>query len=182
MWGIAVGTIPVGLTGFLISHSNVENYLRSPVVIATATVVFALLLGLMDNWGKREHDEYTLTWYGIIFIGCAQALALIPGTSRSGITITAALFLGLNRQAAARFSFLLSIPVIALAGTDKAFLLIIQDKSVEWFALFLGALFSGISAYFCIQMFMRLLDHIGMLPFVIYRILLGIILFAVVIN
>jgi len=181
-WGVIVGTMPVGLAGLLISHSNAENYLRLPSIIATSTIIFAIFLWLADSLGKRKNDEYSLTWFSIIMIGCAQALALIPGTSRSGVTITAALFLGLNRKASARFSFLLSIPVIILAGTDKAFSLIIQDNSVEWFALFLGALLSGISAYLCIHIFIKLLDRMGMLPFVIYRILLGIILFAIVID
>ncbi|MDH5435974.1 MAG: undecaprenyl-diphosphate phosphatase, partial [Gammaproteobacteria bacterium] len=118
-------------------------------------------------------------WKDILFIGCAQALALIPGTSRSGITITAGLYLGLTREAAARFSFLLSIPVIVLAGGLKMKELIEAGHQVQWDAIILGTLISGVSAYLCIYYFLKLLDRIGMGPFVLYRVILGIVLLAV---
>jgi len=111
-----------------------------------------------------------------VMIALAQAIALIPGTSRSGITITAGLMMGLTRQAAARFSFLLSIPVIVLAGGLETKALIEHDASVDWNALLLGTLFSAISAYLCIHYFLKLLDRIGMVPFVVYRLLLGVVL------
>jgi undecaprenyl-diphosphatase len=109
----------------------------------------------------------------------AQSLALIPGTSRSGITITAALLLGLNRKAAARFSFLLAIPTIILAGVVETVSLVHQDSVVNWYALSLGVVFSALSAYLCIRAFISLLDRIGMLPFVLYRLVLGVILLLI---
>ncbi|MEN8217725.1 MAG: undecaprenyl-diphosphate phosphatase [Pseudomonadota bacterium] len=174
VWGVGIGTIPAALLGLAIAGLDFDEYLRSPLILATATIVFGLLLGWADVIGKRERDEYSLTWKDILLIGLAQALALIPGTSRSGITITAALLLGINRKAAARFSFLLSIPIIILAGANESLSLI--GTSVDWTALSLAVAFSAISAYLCIHAFISLLDRIGMLPFVVYRLGLGIVL------
>jgi len=173
VWGVGIGTIPVGLVGLAIAGVGLEEQLRSPLIIATATIVFGLLLWGGDVLGKRERDEFSLTWPDILLIGLAQALALIPGTSRSGITITAALLLGLNRKAAARFSFLLAIPTIILAGVIESVSLVHQEAVVNWYALSLGVVFSALSAYLCIRAFISLLDRIGMLPFVLYRLALG---------
>ena len=108
-------------------------------------------------------------------VGLAQAVALIPGTSRSGITMTAGLMLGYSREAAARFSFLLSIPVIVLAGGLKLRDWIEQpDQAAGLHALLIGYLLSAASAYLCIHLFLRFLERTGMLPFVVYRVLLGI--------
>jgi undecaprenyl-diphosphatase len=111
-------------------------------------------------------------------IGCFQALALIPGTSRSGITMTAGLLLGLSRQAAARFSFLLSIPIIFASGTLQTLDLLQASQSIDWLALMLAVVLSAVSAGICIRLFLGLIDKIGMLPFVIYRLLLGLVLIA----
>ena len=178
-WGVIAGTIPVGLCG-LFFKNIVETALRSPLVIAVATIGFGLLLWWADYYGKRIRDEHTITRKDILIIGIAQAIALIPGTSRSGITITAGLMVGLTRPAAARFSFLLSIPVIVLAGMLETIDLIkTHISAVEWDAMLIGAGVSAVSAYFCIHFFIKLLDRIGMLPFVIYRVLLGCILLLV---
>lgn len=172
-WGVLFGTIPVGLAGLLFDDI-VALYLRSPVVIATATIGFGLLLWWADVRGQRVRDEHTVNWRDVLVIGCAQALAIIPGTSRSGITITAGLAVGLTREAAARFSFLLSIPVIVLAGGYEVYKLMQQPEEATWGVLVGGALISAISAYLCIHFFLKLLERIGMLPFVAYRLVLGI--------
>ena len=116
----------------------------------------------------------------MLFIGIAQAIALIPGTSRSGITMTAGLILGLSRQAAARFSFLLSIPVIILAGGYQGLKLIQSGESVDWAILFSGIVVSALTAYLCIHFFLKLLNRMGMFPFVLYRFFLGSILLYLV--
>jgi len=170
-WAVVLGSIPVAIFGLLL-HDRVDTTLRSPLVIAWATIGFGLLLWLADVIGRRMRDEHRLNWKDVVVIGLAQALALIPGTSRSGITMTAGLLMGLTRTAAARFSFLLSIPAILMAGTYKA-LKLIEQGSVEWLPLLLGAVISALTAYLCIHWFLKLLDRIGMLPFVIYRLLLG---------
>lgn len=177
-WAVGFGTIPVGIAGLLFKDV-VETALRSPLVIAWATVIFALLLWWADARGKRLRDEHTIGWRDVLVIGVAQAIALIPGTSRSGITMTAGLMMGLGRAAAARFSFLLSIPVIVLAGGLNTVELLRSGDAVEWSALGLGVLFSALSAYLCIHFFLKALERIGMLPFVIYRLALGAVLFWV---
>ncbi len=176
-WAVLLGTIPVGLCGLLFKDL-IEEHLRHPYVLASTTLLFALLLWWADARTRGQRDEYTIGWLDILFIGLAQALALIPGTSRSGATMTAALFLGLSRQAAARFSFLLSIPVIVLAG-GLTTLDYLQTATIDDMQpLMLGALLSAVSAYFCIHYFLKLLEKIGMMPFVIYRIVLAVFLFV----
>jgi undecaprenyl-diphosphatase len=171
-WLVLLGTVPVAVAG-LVFHDFIETYLRSPLVIALATIVFGLLLGLADWRGRQNRSEDTLTLSDVLWIGMAQMLALIPGTSRSGITMTAALALGLTRSAAARFSFLLSIPVILLAGGYESLQLVQQSDAVAWAEILLGTTVAAISAYTCIHFFMRLIERVGMFPFVIYRLLLG---------
>ncbi len=177
-WAVGFGTIPAGLAGLLF-HDFIGDNLRSPMVIAATTIGFGLLLGWADSAARRQRDEYAIGWRDVLLIGCAQALALIPGTSRSGITMTAALMLGFTREGAARFSFLLSIPVIVLAGGLETKNLLEAEGPVDWQALVLGTLLSGIAAYLCIHYFLKLLERIGFLPFVIYRLALGALLLAV---
>ncbi len=171
-WAVLLGTIPAGLAG-LAFKDFIETGLRSPLVIATTTILFGLLLWWADLRGRRERDEHSLTWRDVLVVGCAQALALIPGTSRSGITMTAALMMGLTREGAARYSFLLSVPIIVLAGGLEILELLRLDQPVEWLALVLGTLLSALSAYLCVRLFLQLLERTGMAPFVIYRLLLG---------
>ena len=176
-WLVVIGTIPVGAAGLLF-HDVVDHVLRSPLVIAWATIGFGLLLGLADYAGKNTNSvsEHQLSWKNGIIIGFAQALALIPGTSRSGITMTAGLFAGLTRQGAARFSFLLSIPVILMAGGYKTLKLFQEGNGIDYFSMGLGYALSAISAYVCIHYFLKMLERIGMTPFVIYRVVQGLIL------
>ncbi|CAB1274454.1 undecaprenyl-diphosphate phosphatase [Candidatus Nitrosacidococcus tergens] len=170
-WAVLFGTIPVGLAGLMV-HDIVDNA-RSTAVLAWSTIIFGLLLGYGDITGKRARNEYSLTWKDIVIIGIAQAVALIPGTSRSGITMTAGLMLGLTREGAARFSFLLSIPVIVLAGGLEGFGLLRHPEAVEWSALALGTLVSALVGYLCIHFFLKALQYMGMIPFMIYRLILG---------
>lgn len=174
-WAVIIGTIPVCVAGLLISDF-VDTTLRSPLVIAATTLGFGFLLLIADVKGKQERNEHNLSWKDIIIIGLAQAIALVPGTSRSGITMTAGLLLGLNRSAAARFSFLLSIPAILASGSYKSLQLIKSDLVVNWTEMLLGALLSGVVAYACIKIFLTLLERVGMMPFVIYRLVLGVVL------
>ncbi|ORU93078.1 MAG: undecaprenyl-diphosphatase [Cycloclasticus sp. symbiont of Bathymodiolus heckerae] len=171
-WLVIIGTIPVGLVG-LFAGELIEIYLRSPLIIAISTIVFGLLLWWADVTGTHHKDEQGLTVKAVITIGLYQVVALIPGTSRSGITMTAGLILGLTREAAARFSFLLSVPLIFLAGSLKSIELANSAIAIDWFAIILGVVISALSAFACISVFLRMLERVGMLPFVIYRLLLG---------
>jgi undecaprenyl-diphosphatase len=177
-WWIVWATIPAALFGFF-GRDLIEAYLRSGYVIAVTTIIFALLLWWADAKATQHKNVYQTGLKGALFIGFAQMLALIPGTSRSGITITAGLMLGLTRQAAARFSFLMSIPIIAMAGGYLTLKLFLSGESVDWSSLMMGAGISFVSAIFCIHAFLLLLNKVGMLPFVIYRLILGSILFYV---
>lgn len=171
-WWILFATIPAGLFG-LLGKDFIEEHLRSAAVIALTTIVFGLLLGFVDIKGKQNKDINALGFKGAMMIGLAQAIALIPGTSRSGITMTMGLMLGLTRTAAARFSFLLSIPAIAMAGSYLTFKLVTSSEAVDWQAIALGSGIAFVSAYACIHYFLILVDKLGMMPFVIYRLLLG---------
>ncbi len=178
VWYLAAATVPVGLVG-LLGGGFIENQLRSLPVIATTTLVFGILLGLADRHAHRTPGDRPLSLPVALFIGLAQALAPVPGVSRSGITITAALMLNMSRQDAARFSFLLSIPVIASAGVLKAWELWESGSALYWELMALGALVSGVTAYLCIALFLRLLDRIGMMPFVYYRLVLAAVLYGI---
>jgi undecaprenyl-diphosphatase len=172
---VIVATLPVIVVG-LTFKDLVSTELRSPLVIATTTIVFGILLLIADKKAKRQKGEDSITWRGALIIGCFQAIAIIPGTSRSGITMTAGLFLGLTRSAASRFSFLLSIPTILMSGGLITLELILSEAEVAWTDLISGAILSFIAAYVCIHYFLKLIESMGMMPFVIYRFLLGAIL------
>jgi undecaprenyl-diphosphatase len=172
-WAVLFGTLPAALAG-LVFAGVIENSLRSPLVIATTTIGFALLLWLADWRGRGSRDEFSIRWRDIAIVGGAQALALIPGTSRSGITMTAALLLGFSRKAAARYSFLLAIPIIALAGAYETLKLVQSPPDqVHWPQLFAGAVIAGLAAWLCVHWFLKLIERVGMLPFIIYRLILG---------
>jgi undecaprenyl-diphosphatase len=175
-WLIGFATIPVGLFG-LTFKDMIESDFRSLSVIGISSIIFGLLLWLADNEDKNTKDETSWNFRDVMIVGLAQAFALIPGTSRSGITMTAAMMMGYGRAAAARLSFLLSIPVIVLAGGMKMKDWINQPNQVAGFSeLIIGYILSAVTAYVCIHFFLKYLDKVGMGPYVIYRVLLGIIL------
>ncbi|WP_367987342.1 undecaprenyl-diphosphate phosphatase [Vibrio sp. NTOU-M3] len=176
-WMIIIATIPACIFG-LVMKDFIELYLRSAWVIAVTTIVFGLLLWYVDKHSKLADDEYQADWKKALFIGLAQAAAIIPGTSRSGATITAALYLGFTREAAARFSFLMSIPIILLAGGYLGLELVTSGEPIHFGFLMTGILTSFVSAYLCIHFFLKMISRMGMTPFVIYRLILGVGLFA----
>ena len=178
-WYILLATIPAGLVAGL-AKDFIEANTRGAFVIATTTVIFGLALWYADAKAKENKHVFDLNWKSALLIGLAQAVALIPGTSRSGITITAGLLLGLDKKSAARFSFLMSIPVIGGLGLVMTLKLIMDNQAVDWHALILGSVLSFISAYACIFLFLKFIERMGMLPFVIYRLVLGAGLFALI--
>ncbi|MBK1709338.1 MULTISPECIES: undecaprenyl-diphosphate phosphatase [Marichromatium] len=175
-WMIVLATVPVVVLGLPLKL--VLEFLRDDptliaTVIAATSIGFGLLLWWSDWRGARRRDEYSLGWRGALVVGVMQALAIIPGTSRSGITITAGLLLGLTRRAASRFSFLLAIPTILMAGTVEGIELAGQGAAVDWMGLALGAVWSMLFAYLTIHLFLRFIERVSMLPFVLYRVALG---------
>jgi undecaprenyl-diphosphatase len=172
---LAIASLPALLVGFL-ARDLVEIYLRDVRVIAWMTIGFGLLLWLSDAVGSRQRKLEEITFKSAVFIGFAQALALIPGVSRSGVTITAGRFLGFSPDAAARFSFLLAIPIVAAAGGYGALKVALGDAPINWIQFGLAVTFAAAAGWLCIAAFLALLKRVGLMPFVIYRLLLGIVL------
>ena len=171
-WQVVFATIPVGLVG-LFFGDVIESGLRNPSYIAIAMIIFALLMWWADKHNRQARDISALNWRDVLLIGCAQAIALMPGVSRSGMTITAALLLGLKREAAAHFSFLMAVPVIVLAGGLKTLELMQADTPVNWAVLALGVGVSAITAFACIHWFLVYIRRYSMLPFVVYLLVFG---------
>lgn len=180
-WLVILATIPLGIAGLLLKDI-VENDLRSALVIAASTLIFGLLLGWADRGGDKNTQALeNITWKQTLMVGAAQAFALIPGTSRSGVTMTALLAMGFTRIASARFSFLMAVPAIALPGLLKGMELASTNEPVAWAFLIIGATVSAVMAFTCMHWFMRFVERVGMMPFVIYRILLSIVIVAVMV-
>lgn len=175
-WFLVIATLPICLAGLLFHDLTV--HLRDPLIIAGATILFALLLWWADSRGRRMRSLDEFRAGDAVVIGLLQVLAIIPGTSRAGITITAGLLLGLKREAASRFSFLLAIPVILLATGNELLNVSVSAMQVDWIALFTVTVVSFASAYLTIHWFLKLVEWTGMLPYVIYRLCLGAVLIA----
>ncbi len=175
---LLIASLPILPVGFVGRYLIEENF-RSIEVIAVTTITFGLALWYADR--LRQTKPRLMTARTAFLIGFAQCLALIPGTSRSGITITAALMLGFSRSEAARFSFLMAIPTILGAAGLKLMDLVTDLGDPDWAALALGTAGAAVSAYACISLLMRWVDQIGYLPFVIYRLILGVVLIGLVI-
>ena len=168
---LVVAVFPILVVGFFLRDS-IDLKLRNSEVIAYATILFGLLLYLAQlNKGKEDVDFLSLP--RAFVIGLFQCLALIPGTSRSGITITAGLFLGLSATAASRFSFLLAIPTIGAIALVELVRFSFLDLSQNGIELLIATTISFLVAYISIDLFLRLIERIGFTPFVIYRLLLG---------
>lgn len=172
---LVLASIPALAAG-AIMHDLVEFYLRDLRVIAVMTLVFGGVLWWADAVGGRQRELADVGWRAALTIGLAQALALVPGVSRSGITISAARFLGFGPEAAARFSFLLSIPIIAAAGGYGALRVATRDASIDWLQFGLAVGFAALAGWACIAAFLALLRRVGLLPFVLYRLALGLVL------
>jgi undecaprenyl-diphosphatase len=176
---IAIGTIPVVLFGLFLRASGLLDSIRGPEIVAWNAIVFGLLMLAADWMGSMAKRMEEMTLGPALIIGIAQALALIPGTSRSGITITAARALGFTRPEAARFSFLLGIPAMLGAGV-----LVLGEAARSNEPLTGDALLTGAVTFLCalaaIAFLMAIIRRISLLPFVIYRVLLGIILLLLI--
>jgi undecaprenyl-diphosphatase len=177
-WQILVGTVPVGLVGLMFGD-YIEHNLREPLFVACTLTVFGLLMYAADRLGRGAGDEYGLSWLQAILIGVAQALSLMPGTSRSGVTMTAGRALGLTRSGAARFSFLLAVPGISAAGVYEGAKLLDSPAPVNWVPILAGMALAALSGIACIHFLIRFIERIGLLPFTIYRLVLAAVIVAV---
>lgn len=173
LWKVGLGTIPAALAGLLL-YDFVSTTLRSPIVIAWTSIGFGLLLGIADRFGAGDRTALRCGWLQALGIGVAQALALIPGVSRSGITMTAALGQGFDRTSAARLSFLFAIPIgLAATAKDASELLSSGRVQEEWLPLLVLFATSAVVASLVIEGLLAWLQRRGMTVFVVYRLLLG---------
>jgi len=177
-WAILVGTVPAGVAGLLAKHW-IETQLRSPWVIAGTTFFYGILLFLADRFGRKERTIDEVTMMDGVVVGCAQALALIPGTSRSGVTITAALLLGFLRPSAARFSFLLTIPISVLAALKSAHdLMKAGAGAAELVPMAIGLAISAVVGYGVIAWLLAWVRRRDLTVFVVYRVILAAVIVA----
>lgn len=176
---ILLGTIPIVILGFLFK-GFIETSFRSIYVISFSLVGLAILLGLAEFFSKRKYSLDTLSLPTTQLIGLAQAIALIPGASRSGTTITAGLFLNMTREAAAKYSFLLSIPAVALSGVYQLYKLRDSLVTEAGFSLLLATVIAGLVGYASIGFLIRYLHSHSTYLFIFYRVLLGILLFILI--
>ena len=172
---LVIASIPAIVAGGLL-HTWVESSLRDTRIIAFTTIGFGLLLWWVDAHFARTKKLQDMNMKSGILIGLAQMLALVPGTSRSGITITMGRMLGFDADGAARFSFLLSIPIIAAAGAYGVLKMLMHDAPIDWSQFALAIVLSALAGWLCIAAFLALLQRVGLVPFVIYRLALGLIL------
>ena len=176
---IVLATIPIALAGLLLSSrlNACGSALRSLEVIGYACIVMAILLAIAEVYCQHRRVLDNMTLLDAMVVGIAQVGALIPGVSRSGSTLTAALFLDLKREEAARFSFLLGLPAIALAGAKELYELHKAHLDAQgWSILALGLIIGSISAFLAIALLMRILERFSAWPFVVYRGLIGVVL------
>ncbi len=171
LW-IAAGTVPAVAFGLFLKLGGYLESFRFTDLVAVNLIVYGILLGAADRWGRQVKTYEDLTLRDAIIVGVAQALALIPGTSRSGVTMTAARLLGYQRVEAARFSFLLAIPAVAGAGVLAALDLAEASTQMQWDALITGAM-TFVSAFATMAFLMNFLRKASMMIFVAYRVLLG---------
>jgi undecaprenyl-diphosphatase len=175
---MVAGTVPIGVVGLLAKHA-IEGPLRSILVIATSLIVVGLLMAIVEKTARHERPLESFTLRDALLVGLAQSLALIPGTSRSGITLVAAMLLGFRRDAAARFSFLLSIPAVAAAGVFELPKLM-RSHEVGTTALVVGLATAAVSGYLSVAWLLRFLRTRTTYGFVVYRVVLGVGLIAAV--
>ena len=175
-WMIVVATIPVVIVGWIFSDS-IELFTRSKEVVAVSFMIWGAVLYIADRMVKKGLASVEkMSWKQTIAIGLAQVIALIPGTSRSGITITAGLFGKLNRETATRFSFLLGIPTILAAGTYKTIEVIIQGTDISALALITGFMASFFSALLTIQILLSVIKHHSYATLAVFRVAIGLLI------
>lgn len=175
-WYIIIATIPVVVIGLAFKDVIEGVFTKNLYVISTSLIVLAIILAFAEKVGKFNRTKENLTWVDAIIIGLAQALALIPGSSRSGTTITAGLFLGLNRETAARFSFLMSIPAVAASGLLQFYQSIIYLDQNGFISMIIATIVSAVVGYLSIEFLIKYLKTKSTWIFIIYRIVIGIII------
>ncbi|MBN2337311.1 MAG: undecaprenyl-diphosphate phosphatase [Acidobacteria bacterium] len=179
-WLLVVGTVPAAVAGLWLEEL-VEARLRSPLITVFTLAGLALLLWYAERRGRQSRPLERYSWGDAVWIGISQAIALVPGVSRSGVTMTTALLRDSDRVSAARFSFLLSTPVIVGAGMLQAYRLLAAGDGgagVRWTVLLAGVAAAAVTGFLCIKFFLRYLERRSFTPFVIYRLVLAAVVLA----
>lgn len=174
-WLVILGSIPIAALGLLFQNA-IETYLRNLYLTAVMLIVFGLILGAADRWGPQTKSLRQMTWRDGIVFGFAQAMALIPGVSRSGGTITAGLIMGYTREAAARYSFLLAIPAVFASGFYQLYKSWGVAGPIAAGPTALATLIAFVVGYGVIIAFLRIVSSRGYWPFVVYRVALGLLI------
>ncbi len=181
-WYLVIATIPVVVIGLGFKDIIEGVFTKNLYVIAVSLIVLALILAFAERIGKLNRKNENINWVDALLIGVAQAFALIPGSSRSGTTITAGLFLGLNRETAARFSFLMSIPAVAASGLLQFYQATKYIDQTGFVALIIATVVSSVVGYISIEFLLRYLKTKSMMLFIVYRIIVGIIIIVLLAN
>lgn len=179
-WFVIIGTIPIGAAGLLFKD-EIRTGARNLWLIASALIVFSIVIAAAEYFGRQVRDVEKLTWRDSVIVGVAQCLALVPGVSRSGATISAGLFLGLNRELAARFGFLLAIPAVFASGLfslPDAFDPVGEGMSATGAQLLVATVIAFIVGFAAVAWFLRFLVRHSMYWFVGYRVVLGVVVLA----
>jgi undecaprenyl-diphosphatase len=174
-WFIVIGTFPIVILGFLFKH-HIETTARSLYMISFSLIFFAILLWIAERIAKMNKDITKISWFESQMVGFAQALALVPGASRSGVTLTGGLFAGLNRETAARFSFLLSIPAVFASSILELWEVRHMLGSTGIINLVVSIVIAGITGYLAIDFLLKYLKKHNTFIFIYYRIILGAVL------
>lgn len=181
-WFVILGTLPIVTIGLVFKKIIEGTLTKDPLVIALSLIVFALVLWWAELVSKRTRGMKDLTLFDAVVVGFAQCIALIPGASRSGTTITAGLFIGLNRETAARFSFLLSIPAVFASGLYEAAKSIDFMSGSDLVSIAVATIVAGVVGYLSISFLLNFLKKRSNAVFVIYRLLLGAALLLSLLN
>ncbi|MEW6506669.1 MAG: undecaprenyl-diphosphatase UppP [Bacteroidota bacterium] len=181
-WYLVIATIPVIIIGLGLKEMIEGALTKNLYVISGSLIILAVILAFAEKTGKFNRSYGDIKWYDALLIGVAQSFALIPGSSRSGTTITAAIFLGFSRETAARFSFLMSIPAIAASGLLQFYIALNYIDSKGLITLIVATIISGIFGYLSIEFLLRYLKNKTTFIFIIYRIVIGVIILVIVYN
>jgi undecaprenyl-diphosphatase len=177
-WFLVIATLPVAIIGLIFKHKIEGVFTKNLYVISISLIVLAIILAIAEKTGKFNREMKSLKWYDALIVGIAQCFALIPGSSRSGTTITGGLFLGFTRETAARFSFLMSIPAVAASGLLEFYQSLKYINTHESLNMALGTLAAAIVGYLTIELLLRFLKKNTTFVFIFYRIIIGIIILA----
>ena len=180
LW-IVLGTLPAVVVGAVLNHT-IETSVRQPAVVGALLLIFGLMLAWADRLPQRVHGLDRITLFHALTIGVAQAVALVPGVSRSGITITTGRALHLDRDTAARFTFLLAMPAVLAAATLKLAEAATGSEAVRWGPMAIGALVSGLAGIVVIHWLLGYLRAHSLMPFVWYRVALGLVVIVLAVS